>query len=175
MSRAEGDTVYFDWATYADGWLDMDKTTKPAMKEFLECFVGKQIAAGTTRHVFESRYDKSLVIKIQKHYETQNAVEVATWDRWKDYPKVAKWLAPVVARSSSMRVIVQQRTIPMLRAPKLIPDFLTDRKVQNYGLLGKQVVCHDYGLGLYVADGCNFKMVPANWWDVGTGDHYDKR
>lgn len=174
MTRAESDTLYFDWDTYADGWLDFDKTTKPAMKEFLECFAGRLLARGTTRDVFVCKFDDAYVIKVQKPFETQNAVEVAIWDRVKDTPSVAKWFAPVAMRSSSMRVIVQRRTMPLLRPPKLIPEFLTDRKVQNYGLLGKQVVCHDYGLlGMNMVAPGKFKMEPAEWWDGGTMNDYD--
>lgn len=176
MSRDERESSYFTWDSYGDGWLDFDKTSVPAMKEFLECFVGKLIARGTTREVFECKFDKSVVIKVQRAFQTQNAVEVATWKRVEDTPSVAKWFAPVLGYSSSMRVIVQRRTMPLLKPPARIPEFLTDRKVQNYGMIGKQVVCHDYGLMDLgrIAPG-NFKMEPAEWWDVGTQNDYEGR
>lgn len=173
--RTPSDTLYFDWETYDGGWLDLDKTTRPLMKEFMECFAGKLIATGQDRHVFAHKFDDSLVIKLQTAYGTQNAVECSTWERHKSYPDVAKWLAPVVSRSSSMRVIVQKRTMPMLEAPKQLPNFLTDHKVQNYGLLNNKVVCHDYGLGIFCNDTREIKMENVTWWDVGTQKNYRKR
>lgn len=174
MTTPPGDSIYFDWALYDDGWMNFNKATRPAMKEFLECFVGQRIASGTCRDVFECRLNNEFVIKVQKEYGTQNAVEYATWELHKAYPKVAKWLAPVVMRSSSMRVIVQKRTVPMLKAPKKLPNFLSDRKVQNYGLIGTQVVCHDYGLGVFLSDRENIVLEDIKWWDGETGLYYNK-
>lgn len=175
------DTRYFKFDTYESStewgrshWIDFDKTTTPAMKSLLECFVGKVIGEGSERTVFASRYDPNVVIKVGKGYSTQNAVEASTWDRFKDYPKISKWIAPVLQRSADCRVIVQRRTSTLVKPPAKIPDFLGDLKVQNFGLLDGQVVAHDYGLGIYLDPGSTFTLIKPEWWDGQTGDYYDR-
>jgi hypothetical protein len=174
--KRDHNSLYFKWDTYNDGnfdWLDYDQTTAIAMKSMLECFVGKSIGSGVSRTVFECKHDPNFVVKIGTSYHTQNAMEVRTWDRFKDNPKVSKWLAPITQRSADMRVIVQRRTRPLLNPPKKIPHFLGDLKVQNFGLLDGRCVAHDYGLGIWFDADAPIEMVKPEWWDGLSGDIYE--
>lgn len=169
-------TAYFRFGTYrgspSQEWLDYDQTTVPAMKAMLECFVGQRIGGGTTRTVFQCKHDPSKVIKIQSAYEVANQMEFRVWEKFGDDPKVGKWLAPVHAISADGRVIVQSRTLPLINPPKKIPDFLSDLKVQNFGMLDGRVVAHDYGLGIFIDSNSPIEMVAPEWWDGFSGDHY---
>lgn len=170
------DTPYFRTATYennGENWIDYDKITVPAAKSILECFMGPMIGSGVSRRVFSCKADPSLVIKIGGGFDTQNAVEAAVWDRFSENNRVNKWLAPIVARSADLRVIVQKRTKPVIKPPTKIPDFLGDLKVQNFGMLDGRLVAHDYGLGIFIDNNSPIEMVAPKWWDAGTGNYYD--
>lgn len=56
--------------------------------------------------------------------------------------------------------------IPPGSYPDRMPAFLTDMKRTNYGLIGKQVVCHDYGTNLLMQMGLTKRMKKADWWDL---------
>lgn len=162
-------TLYADWDTYDGGWLDYDKLTAPMAKEILEAVVGPMIANGTSRSVFSCKYDSNVVLKFQKSYGQQNAMEAHVWERYRNDPRVSRWLAPIYSRSSNNRVIVQARTMPLVSRPRKLPAFLNDHKVQNYGILNGRVVCHDYGIISLVG---STKLEPVQWWDGETLKDY---
>jgi len=62
----------------------------------------------------------------------------------------ARWFAPCRRISPCGIVLIQERTRPLPHGelPKELPDFFTDLKPENFGLIDGQVVCHDYALHL---------------------------
>ena len=175
MTRRDPNSLYFDFDTYRNGhddWLDYDRITAPAMKALLECFAGRLLGRGVSRTVFECKFNPEYVVKVSKPYDTQNATEARTWERFSDVPHVAKWLAPIAQQSACGRVIVQRRTRPLLKPPAKIPHYLGDLKVQNFGMLEGRCVAHDYGLGIFLDSDAPVQMVKPDWWDGQSGDHY---
>lgn len=86
-------------------------------------------------------------------YEVWRSVEMTKWSRW---------FAPIVDISIDGRVLIQHRTQPLATTPTKIPEFLTDLKIVNWGLLNGKPVCHDYAtLNLMLTVGLSDKMI--NW------------
>lgn len=115
--------------------------------DFMSMFCGPKLGSGISRDVFAHAHDKNLVIKIEQYAKSfQNVLEWQTWRWWKNEPKVAKWLAPCVEISENGAVLIQKRTKPLPNnLSKLrVPEFFNDVKRDNLGLLGKQIVLHDY-------------------------------
>jgi hypothetical protein len=123
-----------------------DATTQSDINTF---FVGRKLGEGQFREVFEYRnaVDR-YVVKIEKQ-DSASFCNVTEWNIWSEvkeaYPQAAVWLAPIWGISPNGRVIVQRRTTPIQRMPKMIPSFLADLKPENFGRLGNRIVCHDYG------------------------------
>ena len=140
-------------------------------KEIYGTVVGKQIGRGMSRSVFVYALDPTLVIKIEdKSQSFQNVREWEYWQENKDYKPIAQWLAPCVAISPCGSVLIQKRvhTLDQSRYPKTIPQFFSDTKYQNFGLLNGKFVCFDYGniplsKGVIINKG-KVKMVKAEWW-----------
>lgn len=138
--------------------------TTTVSKDFLDLFAGKRIGSGIARTVYECNLDKTLVVKVEMR--AQNFQNVQEWENWrwlKDVKKVASWLAPCVAISPCGIVLLQKRTKPVEKdeLPKLIPKFLTDTKVGNFGKLNGKIVCHDYAQIITSTPLNNRKI---EWW-----------
>jgi len=146
---------------------------KVCLDDALRMFVGCFIGGGCFRHVYEYALDpKNLVVKIEfsSHNRFQNAIEWDVWDQVQ-YTKWAQWFAPCVAVSPCAQVLIQHRTHPLPpdMAPKKLPNFFTDLKYQNFGLLNGKVVAHDYGGNLFVDRGlgaARMKNVQKDWWSI---------
>lgn len=71
------------------------------------------------------------------------------WEIWEivQYTKYAKYFAPCVAISQNGQFLIQKRAeqIPRAQYPKTIPSFFADIKYENFGKIGKNFVCIDYG------------------------------
>lgn len=124
---------------------------------------GNQLGEGSARTVFECRLNSDLVVKIEtKGGSFQNVTEWETWRVWSECKDVAKWLAPCVEISACGTVLLQKRTANILgKLPDKVPFFLTDLKRSNYGKIGNQLVCHDYG---NLIPELSSKMKKAEWW-----------
>lgn len=157
---------YTSFDTYSNGFIDYDKTTTFLMKEFADVLVGRMIARGTYRYVFFCLLSDDFVVKVEKGGSHHNAMEWQMWDQFKNVDHVSKWLAPCVNISACGRVLIQRRTTPLIELPDKMPVWLSDFKVQNYGMFDGRVVCHDYGLG---PDHVSGSMKAAEWWNGETG------
>lgn len=127
----------------------------------------EQIGYGSSRKVWSSRIHRNTVIKTEdKPGSFQNVVEWETWLRVRDTP-FAKWFAPCKWIGPTGIVLLQVRTdpVPPNKFPKLMPKFLCDFKRANYGMIGNQIVCHDYGTHLLFEHGMTKGMKLAKWWD----------
>lgn len=127
---------------------------------------GEKIGSGMSRVVWSSPIWPDCVIKIEDsvaHF--QNVIEWETWQNVKDTP-YAKWFAPCRWISHSGSILIMERTKPAADKsyPDRMPKFLCDFKKANYGMLGKRLVCHDYGLMLM--NGLTKSMWKVKWKDA---------
>lgn len=122
--------------------------------DLLDTLLGEEIGTGVFRKVFEHRLDPNLVVKIAISSDGVkcNAIEAGLWFDNIDWLKgnlawVKKWFAPVVYASRNYNVIVMKKTEPKpsKKRPEEVPDFMTDVHPGNFGWIGNQFVCHDYG------------------------------
>ena len=112
-------------------------------------FVGDKLGDGSAREVFELQLDDTKVVKIEQgNGSFQNVVEWEIWCRYKDNPRVAKWLCPChyISASGSMLIMSKAANLRDEEIPKRVPKFLLDHKKDNFGMLDGKVVCRDYGL-----------------------------
>lgn len=137
-----------------------------ALSTFVAEYSGAPLGWGLYRTVYEARTCPSVAIKVarDKAGRSSNFWEWEIWNFIKGHPQ-SKWLAPCFAISDDFSVLLMARTSPCeVRIPR-IPDWITDTKTSNWGMLRSgRVVCHDYSTTLLF----NQIMVPtmkkAQWW-----------
>jgi hypothetical protein len=156
ISSDEVDLLKNDWFLTAD------------MFDFI---CKKHIGSGVSRTVYEFRLDSTLVVKIEKpvgeYFQFNNFSE---WDIWHNInvqkANYKKFLAPCINLSSCGRIMLQKKTTPIDKKelPKLVPYFLADTKLQNWGKLNGKVVCHDYANHHFYSAAHKNKLVKAAWF-----------
>jgi hypothetical protein len=121
-------------------------TDRPFVSEDLIRFcLGDKISEGAYRAVYEFDLIPNTVIKISLG-GTPNIVEFEVWEQLKDTP-YAKWLAPCLHISPTGHFLIQRKCKPVppdYKLPKKLPEFFTDLKRENWGLLNGKLVCVDY-------------------------------
>lgn len=134
-------------------------------------FIGKLISTGSERTVYEHAQDPTLVVKYQSGEGFQNIFEWEVWQCVKG-TKAAKWFAPVVDISPNGHFLIMKKaeSLPNGYFPKKIPAMIGDQKYKNFGMIGKQFVCIDYGTAHILALNKSLKvkkleMKKAEWWD----------
>lgn len=146
--------------------------SKTLTRDFISLFLGKKIGQGMSRAVYVCAQDNEHVIKIESESgRFQNVLEWEVWQTVKD-SKLSKYFAPCVAISDCGTVLIQKRARPIRKEeyPKKIPVFFTDTKYQNFGIIGKQFVCLDYGtvhipaLSKFITN----KLKKAEYWNTKT-------
>ena len=130
-------------------------TCTPVITDLVTSLCGKHIAEGSFRSVYEYPLDEKYVIKLENNNSNCNLVEYMIWQEVKELKGnlewVKKWFAPVKWISPNGRVLVMQKTrdsedVPKgCKIPEKVPKFLWDIKLENFGWIGKNFVCHDYG------------------------------
>lgn len=149
--------------------------------DFFDFFCGRWIGSGTSRTVYEFALEKKFVIKIQRQDDEnvrcfQNVNEFEAYFNLKhQHPKLAAFLAPATNISSCGRILMMEQTSPIKdkqKMPKSIPAFLSDTKIQNWGILPNgKVVCHDYA-NTNIFSKINNKMVTPKWWSDSYQDKF---
>jgi len=113
-------------------------------RSLINFLCGDFIGQGVDRVVFEYSLDSKYVVKIEREFPMANMLEWEIWDLVRDRDE-AKWFAPCHHISDCGRILIQRKTKPMKKTKDIkIPTYFTDIKVENFGTLGKQLVCHDY-------------------------------
>lgn len=144
----------------------LDKMSERCVRESLDLLCGRLLGQGIGRAVYELRFDPTRVIKIESAGGSfQNVTEWQTWQNLA-HTDYAKFLAPCDDISSSGIALIQKRVRPLpskadeqaagvrsLLARCRVPDFLTDFKRENYGILDGRIVCCDYGSNLLLNHG----------------------
>ncbi len=124
---------------------------------------GGYLGGGDGREVYEFRVDCDYVIKFEStSYSFQNVHE---WDVWQAIKgtEFAKWFAPCKMLSPCGTVLIQRRTKQPLCYPGILPNFFTDTRKDNFGVIGDQFVCHDYGITLLMEKGMSKRMKKVKW------------
>lgn len=145
-------------------------------KSLVDLMLGPALGGGISRTVYLSRFDPTVVIKVENTAEGrfQNVREWLTWQEAEDVPGAQDWLARPLRISDDGAVMFQERTghfnssAKPLKAPDRLPCFLSDVKAENYGWVrrGKRIlfVAHDYGLNLALYRGmAGLKMRRVRW------------
>jgi len=112
---------------------------------------GDKLGEGYSREVFSCTLRPDLVVKVEAS-ETRrfaNIHEMKFWDDNYYRKKISAWLAPCEYLSPDGRLLLQKRCDPIpssMKMPSKVPSFLADVKRENFGLLGKKIVCFDYAI-----------------------------
>ena len=128
---------------------------------------GRELGRGISRVVYACDINPDWVVKVEEDAgRFQNIVEWKIWQEAKDLP-ARRWLAPCLYISPNGSVLIQARTTPARprEYSDRMPAFLTDFKRLNYGMIGRRLVCHDYGTSLVLHEGLSTKLRRAEWWD----------
>ena len=134
--------------------------------DLFRLMLGDVVGNGVARVVYRVKHRPDLVAKIETgSHSFQNIKEWEFFNYWRHAEEVRDWLAPCEDISPCGTVMLQRRTTPVQhdQLPKKLPKFLTDQKVQNFGMLDGRLVCHDYGLVVVTADTALRK---ADWWGM---------
>lgn len=123
----------------------------PVAIDLVTSIIGEDIGRGTYRAVYEYNLDDRYVVKIEPENTSCNLIEYMIWDEVKglmgESEWVKKWFAPVKWISPNGRILIMQKTHKRDNKvkPEKIPKFLWDVCERNFGWIGNNYVCHDYG------------------------------
>jgi len=134
-------------------------------EEAFNLLCGDLIGEGESRRVFECKIRPDLVVKVEEadFRIFANVIEQKLFDDTKDIQAISKWLAPCEFLSPDGRILLQRKCDPVpssFKLPDKVPEFLGDLKRENFGVLGKKLVCVDYGIYFSTI---STKLVKAGW------------
>lgn len=130
-------------------------STRTVLEEFATFMIGDLLGRGSARTVFDHPYDQTKVIKVENTINTfQNMMEWQIWQDFKFCDEVSRWLAPChyISHSGTFLIMDKARDLLPEEVPKRLPQFLTDHKPENFGILEDRVVCRDYGLVIFTLE-----------------------
>ena len=133
-----------------------------------DILIGGKIGSGCYRDVYQCKLDYSLIVKVEKSGgEFHNIKEWNIWEEVK-YSPLKKWFAPCISISDDGTILIQKK-IELGRKkdyPKKVPSFFTDIQTHNFGFIGKQLVCCDYGSTI-ITRNFNDKNLKIADWKIG--------
>ena len=120
--------------------------------------LGEKIGSGCFRDVYECKLNDKYVVKVMRDDAIDtfaNVIEWKIWEEIQDYKTMSKWFAPCEFITDDGKVLIQHkvRIRDIEKYPKKVPTFFTDIKQDNFGFIGKQLVCFDY----------NTTILTKNW------------
>lgn len=126
---------------------------------------GDKIGEGISRIVYNCKIRQDLVAKVEfeDYRYFSNVIEAKFWWDNQYYEKISKWLAPVEFLSPDGRILLQRKATPIpdgYKLPNMLPEFLTDIKRSNFGILEGKLVCLDYALTI---KNSSVRLKKANW------------
>lgn len=141
------------------------------VEQILKRFGGEKLGYGHSREVYALNDSDNLVIKIANMQEFGHHMNIMEWQNWlscEHWTNFSKWLAPCYAINVPGSILIQHRVSPITsrdQLPDRIPKCLIDRKIQNFGLLGSQIVCVDYSfINFQAYSKSNPETQKAKWW-----------
>jgi hypothetical protein len=128
------------------------KISERSLRELGDLVLGDYLGEGMSRKVYKYRLDDNYVIKIENYADTfQNVREWLIWQEVKYSEEYRQWFAPCSYISDSGTYLIMEYARPIVREelPELLPSFVTDIKLANFGMLKGKVVLVDYGVTLF--------------------------
>lgn len=134
----------------------------------MNMMLGRKLGEGMQRIVYECRLRDDLVVKVEKvdgPRSFANVHEDRFFAHYEFEPRVARWLAPTMMVSPDGYVMLQKK-VQILKEddrsklPDMIPHFLTDVKLENFGWLDGRIVCCDYA---FYHTNASTRLRKANW------------
>ena len=135
------------------------------LEEYKNILLGAKIGSGCYRDVYNCRLRDDLVVKIEREdKEFHNIKEWTIWSELEYADEYNKWLAPCLEISKNGKILIQKKVEfgRQKEYPKEIPSFFTDVKPDNFGFIGNQLVCCDYGSTIFTRF-FNKKLIKADW------------
>lgn len=138
--------------------------------DLVSSLIGEKIGFGTFRDVFLYNMNPDYVVKIEKGSSRCNIVESMLWEEIEHLTGklewVKNWFAPVSWISPNGKILVMKKTSkkPGKKKPSKVPKFLWDVKDDNFGWIGNNFVCHDYGQ-FYNFINYSKTMKNHKWWE----------
>jgi len=130
--------------------VDLIEKNPEIALEAIDLVCDEFIGSGCSRDVYVYGLDPRWVIKIaHSDQEGDNWIEWRIWHNVKHTTDGTKdWFAPCSWISENGRILIQKRTKPLYsrekHIPEKIPAYFTDIKSDNFGWIGRRLVCHDY-------------------------------
>lgn len=105
------------------------------------------VGNGISRTVYKHPSDPRKVVKIEEAGYFQNLNEWLLWQQWKSQPALSRWLAPCYEISADGRRLVMEyvHDLEPWKPITEIPNWLREPQKENFGYMGKKIVCRDYG------------------------------
>lgn len=126
---------------------------------------GDKLGEGMTRKVYRCRLNDEYVVKVEpRGTNFQNIEEWRAW-WWACGTPRRHWLAPCEYISPCGLILIQHRVTPLRASdrPRKVPNWLSDLKKDNFGMLKGKVVACDYGTVLSCWRDAPSKMVTPPW------------
>lgn len=141
-------------------------------KSCAQMIIGKHLGRGYSRDVYIHAMEPSIVVKIAMNADgvIANTNEFDIWDEvqhWKGkYENLKNFFCPVTAMSSDCKVLFMKRTQPLRveDIPNEVYTWVTDQKLENFGILDGRLVIHDYGLTLIKNGGITNRKRKADFY-----------
>lgn len=124
----------------------VDKHNKGSLKKIVSKICGKRIGVGIYRTVYELKFDKRYVVKVEAHGTFTNALEWFNFIQYENTP-VGKFLCPVLCISGDSKILVMRKAKECITSeglPKKLPACFTDLKIENWGFIGSKPYIFDY-------------------------------
>lgn len=143
--------------------------TPRTFEDAYDLLCGDWLGTGSSRKVFACRINPDLVVKVEQNHgeyrNFRNILEHDFWQRFRDVEVVAKWLAPIEHLSPDGRILLMKRAeiVGNAERPKLLPAFLSDLKLENFGRIDDRIVCVDYPFQLIDA---STRLRKVDWHDA---------
>lgn len=138
---------------------------------FIKRWCGEQLGSGEHRTVYAMKGTENIVIKIEnKPGVFANIKEYVNFNEHGHTDGLGEFLCPVIIISETGNILLMRRSRPIKsfkELPERIIKCLIDLKIENFGWLGDQLVCHDYSL-LAIGQ-CITGPMPtkrARWWSL---------
>lgn len=139
------------------------------LEEYKDILLGKKLGYGDYRTVYECSLNKNYVVKVES--DANEFANMREWKVWEEvqYTPFEKWFAPCEMISENGLILIQQKVTHKIdELPDKVPYFFTDVKPENWGFIGKNFVCCDYGSLSYSRTWSEKKMRSPKWQDLFT-------
>ena len=138
------------------------------LDDFKEILLGKKLGRGAYRDVYECALNKEYVVKVEN--DNNGFSNAREWKLWEhvEYSPFEKFFAPCISISDTGLILIQKKVVQNDKLPETVAHFFTDVKPENFGWIGKNFVCCDYGSIGYQHVWSEKKTKKPHWKDFFT-------